>query len=114
MQSQQQRYLQGNNNQPSIGIAGAVSPNRGSSQQNINLAALGEHINNFSGTMAERHDGISMHEEQHEESAREAAQVIEELQRAQADTLTDDEFDEQSQNPSQIGVRDRESQNFSQ
>jgi hypothetical protein len=66
---------------------------------------MGEQNNNFSGTMAEESTilvGIS-----HEESAREAAQVIEELQRAQADTLTDDEFDEQSQNPSQIGDREQ-------
>ena len=102
MQSSQQRFIQGNNNQSSIGIAGAASPNRGSS---INLASMGEQMNNFGGTMVE----ISPHlgEISHEESARESAQVIEELQRAQADTLTDDEFDEQSQNPIQIGGREQ-------
>jgi hypothetical protein len=74
MQSSQQRYLQGNNNQPSIGIAGAVSPNRGSS---INLASMGEQMNNFAPTMVEE---TSINGDlSHEESAREAAQVIEEL-----------------------------------
>lgn len=66
--------------------------------------------------VVERIDGHSILEEDNQdESAREAAQVIEELQRAQADTLTDDEFDEQSNNPSsQIGGRERDAQQFSQ
>lgn len=54
------------------------------------------------GTMVE---GSALEEISNEDSARDAAITIEELQRAQADTLTDDEFDEQSQpsSSSQIG-----------
>ena len=58
---------------------------------------MGEQMNNLNsfdgGTMVERNSSI-LEENSNSESARDAAQAIEELQRAQADTLTDDEFDE--------------------
>jgi hypothetical protein len=58
---------------------------------------MGEQMNSYMGSRINGNESIqSVNEESsQDESAREAAQVIEELQRAQADTLTDDEFDEQ-------------------
>ena len=50
----------------------------------------------------------AINEEDSNDESREAAQAIEELQRAQADTLTDDEFEEAAQ----IGGNSRENQQY--
>jgi hypothetical protein len=61
-----------------------VSPNRGSASQSINLASMGEqmnnHLNSFDGgTMVERVEGSILEENSNDESARDAASAIEEL-----------------------------------
>ena len=75
-------------------MGGVVSPNRASNNSGINLASMGESQIAYTGSvMANQNDEI---DESQEEGVRDVAQSMEELQRAQADTLTDDEFEEMS------------------
>jgi|TARA_B110001450_G_C17441050_1_gene407953 hypothetical protein len=61
-------------------MGGVVSPNRASNNSGINLASMGESQIAYSGSnMALQNDEI---DESQEESVRDAAHAIEELQRA--------------------------------
>ena len=73
-----------------------MSPTRSTANQGINIASVGEG-GNYGSYLEQNDNNGQIDSDIMDENIRDAAHAIEELQRIQADTLTDDEFENDNQ-----------------